>query len=134
MRLSGENIPYLIGNRWALLFVLLSIPIHEFLHVIMLPRHTVIHVFYSLRFPHFVGLKSYVYLSRPRAALCAALPMLVLGFVPFTAYLFFFDSLAERAADFLLTFSVFSVLASVGDLELLTEIIHAPKGEKIAVF
>ena len=133
-RLTGDSIPNLVASRWALLFVVVSMPIHEFLHVIVLPRQTTVNVFFSLKFPLFVALKADVYLSRCRAALCAALPMLVLGFLPFTWYLLFFEFLTERAADFLLTFSVFSVLTSVGDLEVLAEIIRTPKGEKVPMF
>ena len=126
--LKGVPIPYLIESRLALVMVFLSIPLHEFLHIIVFPRQSHIKIFYSLFAIIFV---SDIKLSKCRAFIVSFLPLTVLSLLPLLIYFVYFDSFSQESRDFLLTFSFFSAMGSANDVWIIKFMLQLPKGEQI---
>lgn len=128
--LKGVPIPYLIESRLALVMVILSIPVHEFLHIIILPRQSHIKIFYSFK-PMAIIIIPDIEISKCRALIFSFLPLTILGLLPLLLYLVYYDLFPQECRDFLLTFSFFSAMGSASDVWIIKFILQLPKGERI---
>lgn len=131
-RVTGTELPGVLQNVPATVTALLFLPVHELLHISLLPRNATVKVIYSIR-RMFVAVSSDAAMSRIRASAVALFPLVTLGLVPLIAVVVAHSVLSQTTISFVLTFSFFSCATAVGDLNELRSILKKPKGSMVTL-